>query len=175
VLETLDLVQLVSRNDELGVCVEGARARGGSVSFCSSPDPISTASTMRRGRPTSVSFPQQSRPLLNLRLLPPRLQRLNIDSDPKDLNIAEPTLELDSLGSGLDVLKHPRDGLSEVSGEVVGLEADEVRAEHAGDELFAFGEAAENLGGGEGDVEKELIGKGEGEEIRQRRERERDT
>lgn len=66
----------------------------------------------------SVPLPQQRRPLLHLRLGPPLLQRLDVDADAEDLDVNEGGRQLDALGSRFDVLQDPRDGLSEVTGEL---------------------------------------------------------
>jgi hypothetical protein len=66
---------------------------------------------------------------------------------------------LDALGECLQ-REYAADGLAEVARVGGGLEADEVGGEDAFEEFLADGEAAEDLGGGEGDVHEEADGCG---------------
>lgn len=94
----------------------------------------------------AVPLPQELRPLLYLGLLSPNFERLNVNPDPEHFDIdRRPLGREDALWRGLDVLQHARDRLSEMTGKVVRLETDEVRAEYAVEELLPQCKASEDF------------------------------
>ncbi len=99
----------------------------------------------------SVLLAQLRHPLAHVGIAALGVEAAHVDADGEGRDSDKAAFELNALGSGFE-LEDAADGLAEVAAEVVGLEADEVGAEHSFEQRLAHAEAAEDLGRREGDV-----------------------
>lgn len=103
---------------------------------------------------TRVHLPQRLDLGKNTGGLTVLLDVVDVDTDRAVGEVREVSVGVDAVGAGLvTVDAHAR--REEVAGVGVRLEADEVATEHPVEDLLAAGEAAEELGRGEGTVEEE--------------------
>ena len=93
-------------------------------------------------------------PVEDLGVLTTMLDRAGVDADGEGTDVDEAILELDAGSRDLDV-EQTIARLQEVVDVLLGLEADEVGAEHAVEQLGPHGQAPEDLGRRKGDVEED--------------------